>query len=46
MKQTVNTIIAFVFLAVSVWLSFTVKKANSEIAKKNRQLQQSEEQNR
>jgi hypothetical protein len=46
MKPNTYLILTIIFISLSVWLSFTVKKANSEIAQKNRQLQQSEEQNR
>jgi hypothetical protein len=46
MKTNISFILIILFISLSIWLSFTVKKANSEIAQKNRQLQQSEEQNR
>ena len=46
MKLNTPILIAILFTALSVWLSFTVKKANSEITLKSRQLLQSEEQNR
>jgi hypothetical protein len=46
MKQPLYKIIAIVFLTVSIWLSFTIKKVNSEIVLKSMQHHQSEEQNR
>jgi preprotein translocase subunit SecG len=46
MKPNTTLILTLNFISLSVWLSFTVKKANSEIAKKNKLLQHSEEQNR
>jgi hypothetical protein len=45
MKSIIYQILIIIFTSLSIWLSFSVKKANSEIAHKNRQLHQSEEQN-
>jgi hypothetical protein len=45
MKPNTYLILIIIFISISIWLSFTIKKANTEITHKNRQLHQSEEEN-